>query len=207
MVTSIGLPLQRNFQEKVAHSRSHWFTLRDMHESTNQTERQVMSITETPVGTPSRKPRATTQQMADRKQAAIDVAKNASGPVTLEQIRDALNLNPPTAVALVRGLIEDGSLKLAGKNGRRLLLRPGKGGKARAVATPAAPATPAPARTAPPRSGDLNVNDILASLHIGAEYEMVGLQVKKDLGITIDLVEKSVPGGRVLTVALAGASK
>lgn len=200
------------FMEKVVVSHTKRFTLCDMQQkqpATQPNERQVMSVTETPVATPvSRKPRATTQEMADRKQAAIDVAKNSPAPVTLEQIREALNLNPPTAVALVRALLDDGSLVLAGKNGRRLLLRPGKGGKARAVAATPAAAAPAPARRAAPttRKGDLNVNDLLASLHIGADYEMVGFQVKKDKGITIDLQEKSVPGGRVLTVALAGAA-
>lgn len=165
-----------------------------------------MSMTETPVGITSgstdKRHRATAVEMEERKQRAVEVAKNSASPVTQDQIRIALGLTPPNTVALVRSLIDEGRLQMAGKNGRRLLLKVGRKAKATAPATTPDASTP---KTPKPRATALNVNDILSQLHIGAEYEMIGLQVKKDSGITIDLVEKSVPGGRVLTVALAGA--
>lgn len=143
--------------------------------------------------------RATAKDMEKRKQKAIEVVENSSSPVTLEQIRSALSINQPSVVSLTRSLIDDGKLTVAGRNGRRILLRlTNKSDVAKA------PKATTPKTTTKPttETASISINALLDRIHLGDDLEVVGYAVTKTDGIKLDLLNKSVPGAKVLTVAI-----
>lgn len=155
----------------------------DTQEQVKEEEMAADEVEETTTPAKPKRQRATKEEMAKREQDILRAISSEDEPVTIEFVMKRTGLSQIRAATLIRRLTDEGKVEVVGKRGRQLLLRPGSGQPQPKVVEKQ------PTVTGVRELSSVDVNDVLAQLHIGLgnELRVAGLHLIEGSKPVIDL--------------------
>lgn len=159
-------------------------------ETTEETAQETVKST-------GKRQRASREEMNARKDQVVSfiASRPNAAPSTIGEVMSATGLSQIKASTLIRDLTEEGRVQVIGKDGRKLLLRPGNGVRQEKEAAKAV------ARQMPQQLPAADINSILTQIHVGlgGALRVAGFHIVEGEQPTIDLKTED---GETLRVAV-----